>query len=76
MSNLEDADYYADRANMERTLSHSTQDKRAAAAHTEMAERYEQLADQFRANRPRLHIVSKDGATAVNGNRGQGVSRR
>ena len=62
MSELDDADYFSLRANEERTLSLKSKDKRAAAAHTEMAERYEELADQFRASHPRLRIVSKDEA--------------
>ena len=48
MSSLDDADYFADRANMERTLSLSSQDKRIAAAHAGMAQRYERLAARCR----------------------------
>ena len=48
MNDLEDADYYTDRANMERTLSLIGQDKRVAAAHAGMAARYERLAARCR----------------------------
>ena len=59
MSNPEDMDYFASRAIEERSRSLVADDERVSAAHAEMADRYEQLATQFRHGRPRLHIVSK-----------------
>ena len=52
MTDMEEADYYGDRTNMERTLSLSSQDKRVAAAHAGMAERYERLAARCRNGGP------------------------
>ena len=65
MSNLEDTEYFANRAIEERTRSLVADDERVSAAHAEMADRYEQLAIQFRAGPPRLQIVSEDGAVQV-----------
>lgn len=43
--------YFADRERQERALSHIAYDWRVAAAHTEMADRYEALAAVFGAKR-------------------------
>ena len=45
------ASYFADRESIERAMSHCASDQRAAAAHTEMADRYEALAVVFGAKR-------------------------
>lgn len=44
MSNLEDADYFAARANEEAIRSLAAEDERVSAAHAEMAERYHRRA--------------------------------
>lgn len=44
MSKQTDAQYFADRAAMERALSQSATDERAAAVHAELADRYDGLA--------------------------------
>lgn len=45
--------YFADREQSERALSRDAPDERAAAAHAEMADRYEALAAVFGAKRLR-----------------------
>ena len=45
--------YFADREESERALSREAPDERAAAAHAEMADRYEALAAVFGAKRLR-----------------------
>lgn len=52
---MTDTEYFAHRATVERELSESASDPRAAAAHAEMAERFEELAS---ADRPRLQLVA------------------
>ncbi len=49
MSNQTNAEYFAGRAVIERAMSAAASDERAAAIHAELAERYEELALQFRA---------------------------
>jgi hypothetical protein len=51
MSNR-DAEYFADRALVELAMSRVATDPRAAAAHIEMASRYEKLAAQFVTEQP------------------------
>jgi len=46
-----DGSYFASREENERALSREAGDRRAAAAHAEMAERYEALAAIFGAKR-------------------------
>lgn len=43
--------YFADRERRERAMSRKASDERAAAAHAEMADRYEALAVVFGAKR-------------------------
>ena len=43
--------YFADRERRERAMSRHARDERAAAAHAEMADRYEALAVVFGAKR-------------------------
>lgn len=43
--------YFADRERRERAMSRDARDERAAAAHAEMADRYEALAVVFGAKR-------------------------
>jgi len=43
--------YFASRERSERALSHDAPDERAAAAHAEMADRYEALAAVFGGKR-------------------------
>ena len=64
MSDLDDAQYYADRANMERTLSLISQDKRVAAAHAGMAQRYERLATSCRNGGHLLRVIPGEAETA------------
>lgn len=45
------ARYFADRESCERALSRQAEDRRVAAVHAEMAERYEALAMVFGAKR-------------------------
>lgn len=52
---MTDTEYFTHRATVERELSESAADPRAAAVHAEMAERFEELAS---AERPRLRIVA------------------
>ena len=47
MSKPTNSEYFAGRAAVERAMSASASDGRAAAIHAELAERYEQLALQF-----------------------------
>jgi hypothetical protein len=51
MSDQALADYFATREALERSMSRSATDTRAAAAHGAMAERYEALAMVFGAKR-------------------------
>jgi hypothetical protein len=46
------SEYFASRAVAEETMSGFATDPRVAAAHAEMAERYEALAVEFDINRP------------------------
>ena len=48
---MTDGSYFASREENERALSREAADRRAAAAHAEMAERYEALAAIFGAKR-------------------------
>ncbi len=66
MSNQTNAEYFAARALVERGLSNSVAHARAAAAHAELADRYEALALQFRAPAKgrRLELV-RGGAMAA-----------
>ena len=52
-----DADYFADRALVELAMSRVATDPRAAAAHAEMAERYEKLAAEFKGDKPKLQVA-------------------
>ena len=45
------SEYFASRAIAEETMSHYAVEPRVAAAHAEMAARYEQLAAEFDINR-------------------------
>jgi len=45
------SEYFRSRAIAEETMSGFSTDPRVAAAHAEMAERYEQLAEEFDVNR-------------------------
>ena len=49
MSNQTNAEYFAGRAAIERAMSEAAADTRAAAIHADLAERYEELAQQFTA---------------------------
>lgn len=49
MSDQTNAEYFAGRAVIERAMSEAATDRRAAAIHAELAERYEELALQFSA---------------------------
>ena len=59
MSDQTNAEYFAGRAAIERGLSESAADARAAAIHADLAARYEELARQFNApaEGPRLHLA-------------------
>lgn len=52
-----DAEYFADRALVELAMSRAAADTRAAAAHAELAERYEKLAAEFNVNKPKLQVA-------------------
>jgi hypothetical protein len=56
MSNR-DAEYFSDRASVEMALSRVATDPRAAAAHADMATRYEKLAAEFKIERAGLRIA-------------------
>lgn len=58
MSDKTNAEYFAERARFELAMSRTASDPRAAAAHLEMAQRYETLAAEFKLARPELQIVS------------------
>ncbi len=51
-------EYFTMRAQDERLRSQNATDARAAAAHADMAVRYEEIAEQFEINRGKLEIVS------------------
>jgi len=51
MTEKNEGPYFASREESERALSREAQDGRAAAAHAEMADRYEALAAVFGAKR-------------------------
>ena len=46
------SEYFMSRAVAERAMKDYATDSRVAAAHSEMEERYEQLAEEFDINRP------------------------
>ena len=48
MSDKTNFEYFAERALFERAMSRTATDRRAIAAHIEMAERYEALASEFK----------------------------
>ena len=52
-----DAEYFANRALVELAMSRAAADPRAAAAHAEMAERYDKLAVEFKVERPKLQVA-------------------
>jgi hypothetical protein len=52
MTNEVEGLYFAKRERRERAMSRHSRDERAAAAHSEMADRYEALAVVFGAKRP------------------------
>lgn len=54
-----EADYFADRALVEQDLSRAAEDPKAAAAHAELAERYEVLAEVFKSDHPTLKVAYK-----------------
>ena len=60
MSRQENADYFKERAAAEREMSERALDDRVAAAHKEMAWRYEELALQFTRKSPPLRIVQNE----------------
>ena len=51
MTDESHADYFAERERLERAMGRRATDARVAAAHAEMAERYEALAVVFGAKR-------------------------
>lgn len=57
MFDLTNSEYFAMRAIEARSMAESADDPRSAEAHAEMAERYEALSEEFRIERPRMHIV-------------------
>ncbi|MEO9130694.1 MAG: hypothetical protein ABI240_05740 [Sphingomonas sp.] len=59
MSDANDREYYAARAQAARALSEGASDPGIAKIHAEMAERYELLAAASPSRqRPRLHVAS------------------
>ena len=56
MSNR-DAEYFADRATVELAMSHIATDPRVAAAHLEMAARYEKLVAEFLVQQRRSKVA-------------------
>ena len=59
MSKRADLDHFTSRANEERARSQDSEDRRVSAAHTEMAERYEELVAQGSNVRCPLRVVSE-----------------
>lgn len=59
MTDQFESDYFADRALVEQGLSRAAGDPKAAAAHAELAERYEVLAEVFKSEDPKLKIAYK-----------------
>lgn len=57
MPDQSEADYFADRALVEQDLSRTAGDPKAAAAHAELAERYEALAEVFKSDHPTLKVA-------------------
>lgn len=60
MTDKKNSDYFARRANQEGLRSLSAADDRVSAAHAEMAERYQKLAQSARSDGPALRIVGDD----------------
>ena len=60
MSKQDNAEYFAQRAAMETKMSERAMDERVAAAHKEMAWRYQELAMQFNRKSPPLRIVQNE----------------
>lgn len=58
MSDQTNAEYFKMRADDERLRCEHASDPRAAAAHAELAARYDELATDFEAKRPTLSIAS------------------
>lgn len=52
MTDQFEAEYFADRALVEQDLSRAATNPKAAAAHAELAERYQALAEMFRSEHP------------------------
>lgn len=59
MTDQLESDYFADRALVEQGLSRAAGDPKAAAAHAELAERYELLAEVFKSDHPTLKVAYK-----------------
>lgn len=57
MTDQSEADYFADCALVELHLSRTAGDPKAAAAHAELAERYEALAEVFKSEHPTLKVA-------------------
>ena len=51
-------EYFLERAFFEMAMSRAAIDPRAAAAHLEMAQRYETLAEEFKPAPPKLRIAT------------------
>ena len=60
-----DREYYLDRASVERYLSNTASNPRAARVHQHLAERYEKLAAGSDQTRGKLTIVSEPQSPAV-----------
>ena len=60
-----DREYYLDRASVERHLSNTASNPRAARVHQQLAERYEKLAAGSDQTRGKLTIVSEPQSPAV-----------
>jgi hypothetical protein len=74
LSDIDDREYYATRASVERSLSETACDPGIALIHAQLADRYDKLASGLNEPGPRLHIaVSADGH--VHGQDGQSPNR-
>jgi hypothetical protein len=60
MSNTDNTAYFTKRAADERAKTETASDERAAAAHAEMAERYDTLAHKPGRGSPRLRIANEN----------------
>ncbi|WP_156029654.1 hypothetical protein [Sphingomonas sp. URHD0057] len=57
MSEQTNAEYFRMRATDERQRAQRANDSRAAGAHAEMAERYDELANSFEASQPKIFVL-------------------